>query len=72
MNDEELLRKMKQVKNNLENAKRQLRNAQGILEKSITFNNDGFKSEDISKLNNRINKQVNNLNNKIIPKINNM
>lgn len=72
MNDEELLRKMKRVKNNLENTRRQLKNIKDILNQSITFNNEGFKSDDISKLNNKLNKQINNLNNKIIPKINNM
>ena len=72
MNDEELLIKIKKVKNNLENVKKELTNVQNVLNQSITFDNDGFKSDDISKINNKINKQINNLNNKIIPKINNM
>ena len=72
MNDEELLRKMKKIKNNLENTKLQLRNAKNILNQSITFDNEGFKSDDISKLTTKLNKQINNINSKIIPKINNM
>ena len=72
MNNEEVLKKMKRVKSNLENARIQLRNAKNILNQSITFDNEGFKSEKISDLSTKLNKQVSNLNNKIIPKINNM
>ena len=70
--NEELLQKMKKIKNNLENTKLQLRNAKNILNQSITFDNEGFKSDDISKITTKLNKQINNLNSKIIPKINNM
>ena len=72
MNNEEVLKKMKRIKNNLENARTQLTNAKNILNQSITFGNEGFKSETISNLNTKLNKQINNLNNKIIPKINNV
>ena len=72
MNDEELIIKMKKIKNNLENVKKELRNVQNTLNQSITFNNEGFKSHDISKINNKINVQINNLNNKIIPKLDSM
>lgn len=72
MNDEQLLRNIKSIKNNLESTKRQLKKAQDILNQSINFNNDSFKYDDILSLNQRINKQINNLDNKIIPKINNM
>lgn len=71
MNDE-LLKNMKKIKNNLENTKIQLRNAKNILNQSITFDNEGFKSDDISVLTTKLNKQINNLNNKIIPKITDM
>ena len=72
MNNEEVLKKMKKVKNNLENARVQLRNAKNLLNQSITFDNEGFKSEEISNLNTKLNSQIYNLNNKIIPKINGM
>lgn len=72
MNDEELLIKMKKVKNNLENVKKELRNVENILNQSITFDNEGFKFKDISKINNKINVQINNLNNKIISKLDSM
>lgn len=70
MNNEELLKKMKKVKNNLENARIQLRNAKNILNQSITFDNEGFKSEEISDLSTKLNAQINSINKKIIPKIN--
>ena len=72
MNNEEVLNKMKKVKSNLENARIQLRNAKNILNQSITFDNEGFKSEEISSLSTKLNGQINTLNNKIIPKINGM
>ncbi len=72
MNEEELLKKMKKIKTNLENTKIQLRNVKNILNQSITFANEGFKSDEISKLTTKLNKQINNLNSKIIPKIDNM
>lgn len=72
MNNEELLKNMKRIKNNLENVKVNLRNAQNILNQSITFNNSGFKSDEINSINRRINTQLNNLNGKIIPKIKSM
>ena len=70
MNNEEVLKKMKKVKSNLENAKFQLRNAKNILNQSITFDNEGFKLEEISNLSTKLNVQINTLNNKIISKIN--
>lgn len=72
MNDEELLRNIKKIKNNLEGVKRNLRNARTILDQDLSINNDGFKTSDIITINNKITRQLNNINNKIIPKINNM
>ena len=72
MNNEELLRKMRKVKTNLENAKYYLGLADDILENSITFNNEGFKSQSINTASSKLNKQINNVRNKIIPKIDSM
>ena len=63
---------MKKIKTNLENVRVHLINIKNILNQSITFDNEGFKSDEISKLTTKINKQINNLNGKIIPKIDNV
>ena len=72
MNNQDLLAKIKKIRNSLEIARKELNNAKDILNDSITFNNTGFKNGDISNLNSRLNTQIYNINNKIIPKINNM
>lgn len=72
MNNEELLRKMRRIRNNLENVRDKLNSVESILNQSITFDNNGFKSDEISTLNTKLNRQINNINTKIIPEINNM
>lgn len=65
MNNEQLLRNLIKVKNNLTTVKKELKNAECVLNQSITFNNIGFKSGVISDLNNKINVQINNINRKL-------
>lgn len=72
METEELLIKMKRVKNNLERVKSNLKSARGILNQSITFNNNGFKENNLKNLDTKLTKQINNLNSKIIPGLNKM
>lgn len=72
MEKQELLLKMNKVKNNLLNVRRQLVEAQKVLNQSISFNNVGFKSTDISKLNQKIELQINSLDKRIIPEIKKM
>lgn len=69
MDEQVLLTKMKKVKNNLENAKKELFIAQSILADSIAINEQCFKNSEIDNINKKINNQLNNLNNKIIPNI---
>lgn len=71
MNDE-LLRKMNKVKNNLNSAKSELRNVKNIFVDSISVNGLAFKESDFSIIENKLNVQINNLNVKIIPKIKSM
>lgn len=71
MNDE-LLRKMNKVKNNLNSAKSELRNVKNIFVDSISVNGLAFKDSDFSIIENKLNVQINNLNGKIIPKIKSM
>ena len=72
MENEELLSKIKNVKNNLVSVKHKLKSVQDILSESITFDNKAYKSDTISNFNEKITIQINNLETKIIPKINNM
>lgn len=72
MNNNELTIKIQKIKRNLENIKINLRQVDNILESSITFNNEEFKSKDINTINSKLNRQINNINSKIIPEINDM
>ena len=69
MSAEALRRKMRSVRSNLENVNLNLRNAQKILDDSITFDNEGFKSEEIVGLIKKSNKQITNINYNIIPNL---
>ena len=64
-----LLKKIKQIKINLENAKDELSNVQDILSRTILINNSVFKYNEISNIKNRLNKQISNLDAKIIPEL---
>ncbi len=68
----ELVRKMNKVKNNLESAKNNIRYVKDIMDDSITIDNYIFKDGDFSIIENKLDIQINNLNKKIIPKIKNM
>lgn len=70
--DNDLLEKMKRIKRNLENARENLNLGMDLLNQSITFNDVGYKTNDVSEIREKMNVQIDNLNNKIIPKINNM
>ena len=58
--EEELLKKIKQIKANLENVKNELSNVQDSLNRTISINNNGFKYSEISNMKNRLNNQINN------------
>lgn len=70
--NEKLLMKMNKVRNNLTNAKAELRIASELLNDSIKINDTVFKSEKINVLNDKLNNQIYSLNNKIIPRLKNM
>ncbi len=70
--NEKLLMKMNKVRNNLTNAKAELRTASELLNESIKINDTVFKSEKINVLNDKLNNQIYSLNNKIIPRVKNM
>ncbi len=70
--NEKLLMKMNKVRNNLTNAKAELRIASELLNDSIKINDTVFKSEKINVLNDKLNNQIYSLNNKIIPRVKNM
>ena len=63
---------MNKVRNNLTNAKAELRIASELLNDSIKINDTVFKSEKINVLNDKLNNQIYSLNNKIIPRVKNM
>lgn len=71
MNDE-LLRKMNKVRNNLITARTSLESTKNIIKESILINNDTFKNENFTVINNKLSIQINSLNKKIIPKIKDM
>ena len=72
MNRDELLRRIRNARYNLDNARKELGYAKSALSDSITVNGICFKNDTINSINNSINQQINIINNRIIPKINKM
>ena len=72
MNDQLLLDNIKKIKSNLELVNNNLKSVQDILNESIKFNNDGFKSNEVSIIITKVDNQINNLNSKIISNLKDM
>lgn len=72
MNNSELLEKVKKVRNNLDCCAEKLKNAQDILNESITFDDAGFKSGEIDLLRTQLYVKMIILERKIIPGVEQM
>jgi len=72
MSNEDLIYKMNKVKNNLYSVNSKLTLLKENLQKSITINDNTFKSSEINTIDSKVDNQIYVLNNTIIPNLKNM